>query len=519
MKKTIILSLAPQEAADSSTFKNQLSEEINIPEDEINGFWLLKRSIDARQKQILIHHTFEVYINETPPDTKLYDIKYQNVSNCKQVIIVGSGPAGLFAALRLLELGIKPVIIDRGKKVEDRKFDIVAINRERIINPDSNYCFGEGGAGTYSDGKLYTRSTKRGDVNKILHIFNEHGASQDITIDSHPHIGTDKLPKIIENIRNTILNNGGEFQFGQKITDIIILDNQAKGVITKDNIKFEGEAVILATGHSARDIYEILNSKNILIEPKPFAVGVRVEHLQQQIDAIQYHSQVKDPYLPAAAYNLACQSDGKGVFSFCMCPSGTIVTASTSQQELVLNGMSNSQRNLPFANSGIVVTVDENDFPEFKNHGAMAGLKFQESIEKSAFIAGGSDYSAPAQRMVDFTENKISDKLNETSYYPGTKSVPLHELLPAFITKRLQDAFKVFDKKMKGYLTNEATLLGVETRTSSPVRIPRDNETLEHLQIKNLFPCGEGSGYAGGIVSSAIDGERCAEAAAKKILG
>ena len=518
MKKIITLSLNPQQSADSSLFKNIISEEINIPENEINGIKLLKRSIDARQKQIQIHHTFEIFVNEIPYKNKIYNLKYVNVLNCKQVIIVGAGPAGLFAALRFLELGIKPIIIDRGKKVEERKFDIAAINKDRIINTNSNYCFGEGGAGTYSDGKLYTRSTKRGDVNKILHIFNEHGASQDITIDSHPHIGTDKLPKIISNIRNTILNNGGEFHFEKKITDIIISDNKAKGVITNDKIKFEGEAVILATGHSARDIYEIFNSKNILIESKPFAVGVRIEHLQQQIDSIQYHSKDKNPYLPAATYNVACQSDGKGVFSFCMCPGGTIVNASTSPNELVLNGMSNSQRNLPFANSGMVVTVDENDFPEFKNHGALAGLRFQEYIEQAAFKAGGSNYSAPAQRMIDFVENKISDKLNETSYFSGIISAPLHELLPSFITKRLQDAFRIFDNKMKDYLTNEATLLGVETRTSSPVRIPRDKNSLEHVQIKNLFPCGEGSGYAGGIVSSAIDGERCADAAAKIIF-
>jgi uncharacterized FAD-dependent dehydrogenase len=519
MKKIVILSLPPQEAADSSKYKNQLSEKINIVEDEIFAYKLLKRSIDARQKQIVIHHTFEVYINEKPSSEKKYNINYRNVSGSKQVIIVGAGPAGLFAALRLIELGIKPVIIDRGKKVEDRRFDIAAINKKRIIDPDSNYCFGEGGAGTYSDGKLYTRSTKRGDVNKILHIFHEHGASEDILIDSHPHIGTDKLPNIIAGLRNTILNNGGEIHFGKRITDIIIQNGRAKGVITNDKAKFEGEAVILATGHSARDIYEMLNNNKILIESKPFAVGVRIEHSQQHIDSIQYHSIIKDTYLPPAIYGLACQSEGKGVFSFCMCPGGTIVTASTSPEELVLNGMSNSQRNQPFANSGIVVTVDEKDFPEYKEFGTLAGLKFQETLERNAFVAGGTDYSAPAQCMNDFLENKISATLNETSYFPGIKSVPLHELLPSFITSRLQEAFSIFDKKMKGFITNEANLLGIETRTSSPVRIPRNNETLEHLQISDLYPCGEGSGYAGGIISSAIDGERCAESAAKKILG
>jgi uncharacterized protein len=518
MKKIITLPLLPCEAADDKKFRLQLSQKINISENEIEAFRIIKRSIDARQRQVLIHHTVEVFIGEKPSAGKPYNFTYRNVSGKKQVIIVGAGPAGLFAALRFLELGIKPVILDRGKAVEDRRSDIAAINKQRIIDPDSNYCFGEGGAGTYSDGKLYTRSTKRGDVNKILQVFHAHGASEDILIDSHPHIGTDKLPKIIAAIRNTILNNGGEIHFGKRVTGFLLQNGKARGVVTSDDAQFPGESVILATGHSARDIYEMLHDKKILLEHKPFAVGVRIEHPQQHIDSIQYHSKLKDPFLPPAIYGLTCQSDGKGVFSFCMCPGGTIVTASTSPGELVLNGMSNSRRNQPFANSGIVVSTDEKDLDEFKAFGVLAGLKFQEDLERNAFTAGGSDYSAPAQCLNDFMENRISDRLNETSYFPGIKSVPLHETLPSFLTRRLQEAFPVFDKKMKGFLTNEATLLAVESRTSSPVRIPRDKDTLEHPQVPGLYPCGEGSGYAGGIVSSAIDGENCAQASAKKIL-
>ncbi len=518
MKKIIEIDLSPYESAENNDLKYLVSKKIHIPINSISGVRLLKRSIDSRKKNIIIHHTFEIYIDENPPDKKQYDFTYGNVSDRDHVIIVGAGPSGLFAALRLIELGIKPVIIERGKKIEDRKFDIAAINRQRIINSNSNYCFGEGGAGAYSDGKLYTRSTKRGNVNRILHILHEHGAAQDILVDSHPHIGTDKLPGLITEIRKTILSSGGEFHFNSQVTDIIICNGQAKGVITKDGNKFEGKALILATGHSARDIYEILRAKNILIESKQFAVGVRIEHPQQLIDSIQYHGQTGNAYLPAANYSLTYQAGGKGVFSFCMCPGGNIVTASTAPEELVLNGMSNSQRNQPFANSGMVVAVDEKDFIEYSESGPLVGLRFRGALEKAAFLAGGSDLTAPAQRMVDFVEKKISGDLNKTSYFPGIISCPLHEFLPSFIVSRLQEAFVVFGKKMKGYLTNEANLLGVETRTSSPVRIPRDFNTLEHPHIAGLYPCGEGAGYAGGIVSSAIDGERCAECSAKKIL-
>lgn len=517
MKQLLTLPFLPHESADTTHFKEYISAKTDIPLEDINAYRILKRAIDARQRKIVIHYTFEVFIQENPSYNKPYSWEYKNVSNSKPVIIVGAGPAGLYAALRFIELGIKPIIIERGKAVEERKHDIAAINRERKINPDSNYCFGEGGAGTYSDGKLYTRSTKRGDVQRILHILHEHGASEDILIDTHAHIGTDKLPKIISNIRNTILENGGEILFGQRVTDFIIKGKHIHGVITNHTNEHTATAVILANGHSARDIYELLNNKKILIEPKSFAVGVRIEHPQELINTIQYHSNEINPYLPAASYSLACQSEGKGVFSFCMCPGGSIVTASTSENELVLNGMSNAQRNLPFANAGMVVTVDENDFTNYNDMGALKGIMFQKKLEENAFIAGGSNYTAPAQRMCDFIERKTSDSFSKSSYYNGLKSVALHELLPPFITKRLQEALPLFNKKMKGFLTNEAILLGVETRTSSPIRIPRDKDTLEHIEIAGLFPCGEGSGYSGGIVSSAIDGERCAEQAAKKL--
>jgi len=518
MKKIIEIDLSPFEVSENKDMKFLLSRKIHVPVSSITGVKLLKRSIDARKQNILIHQSFEVWLDEVPQEEQKYNFAYQDVSDKPRVIIVGAGPAGLFAALRLIELGLKPVVVERGKTVEERKFDITAINRKRLIDPDSNYCFGEGGAGTYSDGKLYTRSTKKGDVNRILHIFHLHGANQEILIDSHPHIGTDKLPQIIAKMRTSILDHGGELQFGQRISDIIIRDGKAIGVVTNENTKFEGEAVILATGHSAHDVYEMLSRNNILIEAKPFAVGVRVEHPQSLIDSIQYHSSQRDPNLPAATYTLTSQAGGRGVFSFCMCPGGTIVTASTSQEELVLNGMSNSQRNQPFANSGIVVTVDEKDFKPYEKFGPLAGLKFQEAIEKNAFLAGGSDLKAPAQKMTDFLNDKLSATLNETSYFPGVQSAPLHEILPKFITSCLKEAFGIFNKKMKGFVADEATLLGVETRTSSPVRIPRNNDSLEHTQIANLYPCGEGSGYAGGIVSSAIDGERCAELAARKLL-
>ncbi len=511
--RIVEIDIPPYNSYEEKDWKSLVAYKINIPIDIICGVKLVKRSIDARKQRITIHHIFEVYTEGELP-TQPYSFNYKNIHDKARVIIVGAGPAGLFAALRLIELGIKPVIIDRGKAVEERKTDIAAINKSRIIDPDSNYCFGEGGAGTYSDGKLYTRSTKRGDVNRILHIFNANGAVQDILVDAHPHIGTDKLPSIIASIRNVILNCGGEIHFGERVNSIVLKDGTATGIKTFSGNSFDGEAVILATGHSATDIYEMLDTANIKLEAKSFAIGVRIEHPQQLIDNIQYHGVERGDFLPAATYSLASQVDGKGVFSFCMCPGGSMVTASTSPGELVLNGMSNSRRNLPFANAGIVVTVDEKDMKGYT--GVLAGLHFRQKIEKEAFLYGGSDLTAPAQRMMDFVDGKASTQLPSTSYFPGVKSVPMSEILPSFITTRLKEAFMVFNNKMKGFLTNEAILLGVESRTSSHVRIPRDAETLEHVGVANLYPCGEGAGYSGGIVSSAIDGQRCAEAVAKK---
>ncbi|HNW99106.1 MAG TPA: NAD(P)/FAD-dependent oxidoreductase [Bacteroidales bacterium] len=516
MKKQIELAFTPEQFFHSENQKNIISKVLHVDLNDITGIRLVRRSLDARKQKIVYRCQYDVFISELPEQNK-FDIPFKNVTQSPVVIIAGAGPAGLFAALKCIELGMKPVIIERGKSVHDRRYDITNIHRERLINPDSNYCFGEGGAGTFSDGKLYTRSTKRGDVNRILQLFYMHGASAEILYDSHPHIGTDKLPPIIAAIRQTIEEYGGMFHFENRIVDIKIKDNSFESVVTSKGNEYHGKALILATGHSARDIFYLLERKKIFIEPSSFAVGFRVEHPQQIIDEIQYHQKSRGKYLPASAYSLAGQFGGKGVFSFCMCPGGTIVDSSTSQDELVLNGMSNSRRNQPFANSGIVVTVNENDFKSY-GEGALSGLQFQKMLENIAFVAGGSNHFAPAQRMSDFCENKISSSFNTVSYRQGITSAPLSEIFPKVIISSIQEAFTEFDKKMKGFYTNEATLFAVESRTSSPVRITRDAHTLEHIQIKNLFPCGEGAGYAGGIVSSAIDGERVAEAVAKKIL-
>jgi uncharacterized protein len=435
------------------------------------------------------------------------------------VIIVGAGPAGLFAGLRLIELGYRPILLERGKDVQTRRRDLAAINKDQVVNPDSNYCFGEGGAGTYSDGKLYTRSKKRGDIRRVLDILVAHGAKEEILFDAHPHIGTNKLPRLVAELRQTIINAGGQVHFDSKVTDLIIVNNSIKGVVTVGGNKIEADAVILATGHSARDIFELLHQKNILIESKPFALGVRVEHDQGLIDRIQYHCAIdRGPYLPASSYGLVYQASvqGKerGVFSFCMCPGGFIVPAATAPGEVVVNGMSPSRRDSRFANSGIVVAVDQADFSGFDNHGALAGMFFQAAIERKACAIAGQTQRAPAQRLLDFVDGKVSADLLDTSYQPGLVSVDMREVLPDFIARSLQMGFRDFGKKMKGYLTNDAQIIGVESRTSSPVKIPRDKETLQHPQVAGLFPCGEGAGYAGGIVSAAMDGERCAEAVA-----
>ncbi len=524
MQKTISLRLPPSEAANESFIKESIAQAEAIRVSSVSGFTILKHSIDARGRQPWINLSLKAFINEPFQSRELLQFDFKDVKNAgNRVIIIGAGPAGLFAALQLIEKGIKPVILERGKDVRARRRDLAILNKEGEINPESNYCFGEGGAGTYSDGKLYTRSNKRGDINRILNLFVHFGADEKILYESHPHIGTNKLPDIIKAIRKKILDCGGEFLFEKKVTDFIIKGNEIKGVKTSDGNLFEGKAVILATGHSARDIFELLHSKKIVIEPKPFALGVRVEHPQAIIDSAQYHCTTRNEFLPPATYSWVQQVDGKGVFSFCMCPGGIIAPAATSPGELVVNGWSPSKRNNPYANSGIVVTVEEKDARKYfekcpdnyreeseRLDSPLLLMEFQKRVEVNAFKAGGGKFVAPAQRLMDFIDNKTSYSLPVCSYPPGIHPASLKEVLPGFIHKRLQVAFKEFGKKMNAYLTNEAIVVATESRTSSPVRIPRDAESLQHPQINNLYPCGEGAGYAGGIVSAAMDGERVA---------
>jgi len=515
MQKEIELVLSPKDASNNATIKHIAAQKLRISYSNISDIKITRRSIDARQKNIKVNLSVLIATGEKLQLPAKPDFNFTNVSNKPEVIIVGAGPAGLFAALELIELGIKPVILERGKKVSDRKIDIAQLARNHVVDSDSNYCFGEGGAGTFSDGKLYTRSKKKGNNKKVLQLLQFHGAKDDILIDAHPHIGTNILPRIITSIRNTILASGGEIHFGQRVTDFIIDDNKIQGVVTQKGEKLKSKAVILATGHSSRDIYELLHKKNILLEAKSFAMGVRVEHPQALIDSIQYHCDVRSEYLPAAAYNYVSRVNDRGVYSFCMCPGGYIVPSATAPGEIVVNGMSPSGRNSVFANSGIVVEIRTDDLTDYQQYGVLAGLKFQQDFEKMAFENAKRDQTAPAQRMVDFINNKFSNTLPDSSYYCGTISSPMHEWLPTRIKNNLQQGFKDFGQKSKGYLTNEAIILGVESRTSSPVRIPREKDSLEHPQIKGLFPSGEGAGYAGGIVSSAIDGQRCAKMAAK----
>jgi len=490
------------------------SKQLGVDKNEISAVKVLRKSIDARKKDIIFNYKVAVYINEQVPEKSDYTFEYKDVSNAKEIHIVGFGPAGMYAALRCIELGYKPIILERGKNVQNRRRDIKAINRDHIVDENSNYCFGEGGAGTYSDGKLYTRSLKRGDVRRIFENLVFHGATEQILVDAHPHIGTNKLPKIIENIRENILKFGGEIHFETKVTDFVIKDNKLQAIQLHDGKEMAVNSVILATGHSARDVYELLHKKEIRIKAKSFAMGVRVEHPQEIIDQIQYHcSGERDELLPAAAYSLVQQVNNRGVYSFCMCPGGFIVPAATASGEVVVNGMSPSRRNNKFANSGIVVELDiDKDFKKYDHFGELRGLEFQKDLEKIAFLAGGRTQAAPAQRLVDFVDGKFSTDLNETSYQPGLKSAPMHSLLPKIIGSRLRKGFASFGQKMHGYYTNEANIIGVESRTSSPINIPR-KANLEHTDIEGLFPCGEGGGYAGGIVSAAMDGERCAEAA------
>lgn len=510
MIKKLHLCVSPVTAHRDDTLMEQAALELGILKNQITGIRRIRQSIDARGKQVMFQIQVEVFISEPFRKTVLQKINFKNVSNAEPVITVGAGPAGIFAALKLIESGLKPIILERGKNVSARRRDLAALMKQRIVNPESNYCFGEGGAGTYSDGKLYTRSTKRGDVERILHLFVSHGADERILYEAHPHIGTNKLPQIITAMRKTITEHGGEFHFNSKVSELIIENNICKGLKLSGGEIVNGKAVILATGHSARDIFFMLYQQNISIEAKPFAIGVRIEHPQQLIDKIQYHCDTRGNYLPPASYSLVHQSNGKGVFSFCMCPGGIIAPAMTNHNEIVVNGWSPSRRNNPYANSGLVVSVGKDDAPNRKRDKALSLLLFQQSIEQKAFIAGGSNLNAPAQRVTDFLKRKISSTLPMNSYFIGTTSVDLREVLPNNMSSALKEGLISFGKKMKGYLTEEAIMVGVESRTSSPVRIPRDKKTLQHPQIKNLYPCGEGAGYAGGIISAAIDGERIA---------
>ena len=530
MTKELQIRVTPQVAYSEQNIADYVSREIGIDRRTITHVRVLKKSIDARQRQIYVNLTLRIYINEEPADEAYVRTEYPDVSKAPQVIVVGEGPCGLFAALRLIELGLRPVILERGKDVRERKKDLALIKSQQRVDPESNYCFGEGGAGAYSDGKLYTRSKKRGNIEKILNVFCQFGASTSILSDAHPHIGTDKLPRVIENMRKQILASGGEVHFQTKMTELLIKDGRVQGVVAEvkgQRSKVKGQSgdsslftlnsslfygpVILATGHSARDVYRYLSQTNAkFIEPKGIAVGVRLEHPSEMIDKIQYHSSAgRGKYLPAAEYSFVTQVDGRGVYSFCMCPGGFVIPAATDKEQIVVNGMSPSDRNGQWSNSGMVVEVRPEDVSEEKD--ALCMMKFQEELERMCWQQGNMKQTAPAQRMSDFVNGRLSYDLPKTSYAPGVISSPLHFWLPKSISHRLQEGFKTFGKQRHGFLTNEALMIGVETRTSAPVRITRDQTTMQSIAVMGLFPAGEGAGYAGGIVSAAIDGERAAE--------
>lgn len=514
------LRVLPEQAANEQSLKQFIGRDKGIDIRTIQALRILKRSIDARQRTIYVNLKVRLYINEIPSDEEFTRTIYNKVDGKPQVIVVGAGPGGLFAALRLIELGLRPIVVERGKNVRDRKVDIARISREHKVDPESNYSFGEGGAGAYSDGKLYTRSKKRGNVDKILNVFCQHGASTSILVDAHPHIGTDKLPRVIENMRNTIIECGGEVHFETRMDALIIEKNKVVGIETHTGQTFRGP-VILATGHSARDVYRWLHANGVQIEAKGIAIGVRLEHPSQLIDQIQYHNRNgRGKYLPAAEYSFVTQVDGRGVYSFCMCPGGFVVPAASGPHQIVVNGMSPSNRGSQWSNSGMVVEIRPEDLGNEElrtkdEESSPLGMMFlQEELEALCWQQGNMRQTAPAQRMADFTNRKLSYDLPKSSYSPGLVSSPLHFWMPAFISNRLAKGFMQFGKSSRGFLTNEAVVIGIETRTSAPVRIVRDNETLQHVTVSGLFPCGEGAGYAGGIVSAGIDGERCAEAVA-----
>ncbi len=535
MIKNITLRLLPTEATDDAAIKNAIAQSEGVANENITGYHIIKQSMDARSRTVWINLTLKAFVDEPFSNREHVAISYKDVTNApSRVIIIGAGPAGLFAALQLIELGIQPIILERGKDVRARRRDLAALNKLGEVNPESNYCFGEGGAGTYSDGKLYTRSTKRGNIDRILQILYHFGAEENVLYEAHPHIGTNKLPQIITAMRQHITGSGGVFLFEKKVIDLVLENETITAVKTADGDTIKGDAVILATGHSARDIFEMLHAKNILIEAKPFALGVRIEHPQSIIDTVQYNCSVRDQFLPPASYSLVQQVAARGVFSFCMCPGGIIAPAATNPGELVVNGWSPSKRNNPYANSGMVVQVEIADAVKEVSglkvqgssskvqasgvqHDALLMMHFQSMVEKAAFEAGGGKFVAPATRMVDFVNGKTSASLPACSYLPGLASADLRTVLPPFIFHALQEGFKAFGKKMRGYLTNNAVVVATESRTSSPVRIPRNADTLQHPQIHNLYPCGEGAGYAGGIVSAAIDGERVAVMVAGKL--